>query len=204
MTHSNRERRITNCLLWAWEGCVCLQEQRGRWKGRQQGERCEIKKTMLMCQEHAMEKKSQMQWIHESKREQWSVLASHGTHCKAVYAWFQYLSLLFSLSERDWKTVLTWEEPRLADSSIRLSMNSFTWVSNCLIRSAFKCWKKQWKHRTASLLYIQGGSYEQEQKVCRRWSWKHHIHKITVGVGESGLMWYLKLSRSFCLNCGWS
>lgn len=25
MTHSNRDRRITNCLLGPWEGCVCLQ-----------------------------------------------------------------------------------------------------------------------------------------------------------------------------------
>lgn len=111
-------------------------------EGRQQRERYEIK-ALCWCAKN-------MQWKINHKcsefmtvNENNEVLASHGTHCNAVYVWFQYLSLLFSLSERDWKTVLTREEPRLADSSIRLSMNSFTWVSNCLIRSAFKCWKKQ-------------------------------------------------------------
>lgn len=125
-----------------------------------------------------------MQWfqadlqLNDSKWEQWSVLASHGTHCNLVCVWFQYLSLLFSLSERDWKTVLTWEEPRLADSSIKLSMNSFTWVSNCLIRSAFKCWKTV---KTASLIYLRRVLWtrtEGLQKIL--WSATHHIQEISV------------------------
>lgn len=123
-----------------------------------------------------------MQWfqadlqLNDSKWEQWSVLASHGTHCN-----------LCVISVPEFAFLLIWE--RLKDCAhmggtqtgrlLYQAVHELIHLSVKLPHQVcLQMLKKNSKNKKASLLYILEGSYEGLQKVL--WSSTYHIQKISV------------------------
>lgn len=126
-TYSRRDLRLTKCLPWPWGGRKCLRENRVT----------SVTSTLLWLRE----KRGKL--VHMCWNSTHLVLSAteKNLHWQAREVDRQHLSLLLSLSDSGGeKTAGTGAGSRLADSSIKLSMKSLTWLSNWRIRSLFRNW----------------------------------------------------------------